>query len=95
VHRFTRPEQLCCWAGLTPRHRESDTTVHRGQITTQGNPLLHWAAVEAVQRIRRRPIGAARVHIGARRGASIGKGDSQEACSGRRPSCPRNSIWSK
>jgi transposase len=73
VHRFTRPEQLCSWAGLTPRHRESDTTVHRGQITKQGNPLLRWAAVEAVQRIRRGPIGAARVHIGARRGPSIGK----------------------
>ncbi len=35
VRRFARPEQLCCWAGLTPRHRESDTTVHRGRITKQ------------------------------------------------------------
>jgi transposase len=34
VTRFGRPEQLCCWAGLTPRHHESDTTVHRGRITT-------------------------------------------------------------
>ena len=72
VHRFTRPAQLCSWAGLTPRHRESDTTVHRGQITKQGNPLLRWATVEAVQRVRRGPIGAARVRIGARRGARIG-----------------------
>jgi hypothetical protein len=28
--RFHRPQQLCSWAGLTPRHRESDTTMHRG-----------------------------------------------------------------
>ena len=39
------------WAGLTPRHRESDTTVHRGPITKQGSTLVRWAAVEAVQRI--------------------------------------------
>ncbi|WP_406036342.1 IS110 family transposase [Micromonospora sp. NBC_00898] len=35
VHRFTRPEQLCSWAGLTPRHRESDTKIRRGRITKQ------------------------------------------------------------
>ena len=47
--------------------------VHRGQITKQGNPLLRWAAVEAVQRIRSGPIGTTRIRVGARRGASIGK----------------------
>jgi transposase len=73
VHRFARPEQLCSWAGLTPRHRESDTTVHRGPITKQGSPLLRWAAVETVQRLGRGPIGATRIHVGARRGANIGK----------------------
>ena len=30
VHRFAGAPQLCSWAGLTPRHRESDTTVRRG-----------------------------------------------------------------
>ena len=35
VTRFSRPEKLCCWAGLTPRHRESDTTVHRRPITNR------------------------------------------------------------
>jgi transposase len=50
VTRFQRPEQLCCWAGLTPRHRESDTKVARGRITKQGSRLLRWAAIEAVQR---------------------------------------------
>jgi hypothetical protein len=36
VHRFAAAPQLCSWAGLTPRHRESDTTVRRGPITKQG-----------------------------------------------------------
>ena len=31
VTRFRPPAQLCSWAGLTPRHRESDTKVRRGQ----------------------------------------------------------------
>jgi transposase len=73
VSRFHRPQQLCSWAGLTPRHRESDTTVHRGRITKQGNPLLRWAAIEAVQRVSRGPAGATRVRVGARRGSNIGK----------------------
>jgi transposase len=36
IHRFAGAPQLCSWAGLTPRHRESDTTVRRGPITKQG-----------------------------------------------------------
>ncbi|MFR9779574.1 transposase [Micromonospora sp. MS34] len=73
VHRFTRPEQLCSWAGLTPRHRESDTKIRRGRITKQGSTLVRWAAVEAVQRVRHGPIAAARARIGEHRGANIGK----------------------
>jgi len=33
VHRFRSAKAVCSWAGLTPRHWESDTTVHRGSIT--------------------------------------------------------------
>ena len=33
IRRFRRPEQLCSWAGLTPRHRESDTKISRGHVT--------------------------------------------------------------
>jgi transposase len=73
VTRFARPEQLCSWAGMTPKHRESDTKVHRGRITKQGSTLVRWAAVEAVQTLREGPIGHARVSIGERRGANIGK----------------------
>jgi len=50
AHRFSSPEALSSWAGLTPRHRESDVHVHRGQITKQGSRIVRWAAVEAAQR---------------------------------------------
>jgi transposase len=73
ITRFAGPAQLCSWAGMTPRHRESDTKVHRGRITKQGNRLVRWAAVEAVQRVHRGAIGAARARIGAHRGANIAK----------------------
>lgn len=73
VHRFTRAEQLYSWAGLTPRHRESDTKIRRGRITKQDSTLVRWAAVEAVQRVQRGPIAATRARIGTNRGANIGK----------------------
>jgi transposase len=50
VTRFPTAPKLCCWAGLTPRHRESDTTVHRGHISKQGSKLVRWAAIEAAQK---------------------------------------------
>jgi len=49
VSRFPSPGHLCSWAGLTPRHRESDVKVARGHITKQGSPALRWATVEAIQ----------------------------------------------
>jgi len=73
VTRFDRPQQLCSWAGMTPRHRESDTKVHRGRITKQGNHLVRWAAVEAVQRLYGGPIGATRARLTERRGTNIAK----------------------
>jgi len=50
VTRFRSPAQLSSWAGLTPKHHESDLTVRRGPITKQGSRLVRWAAVEAAQR---------------------------------------------
>lgn len=73
VGRFSRPQQLCSWAGMTPRHRESDTKIHRGRITKQGNHLVRWAAIEAVQRVYGGAIGAARTRLAERRGANIAK----------------------
>jgi transposase len=52
IDRFSGPDKLACWAGLTPRHRESDTTVRRGPITKQGSRLVRWAAIEAISRSR-------------------------------------------
>ena len=43
ITRFRGPSQLACWAGLTPKHHESDTTVHRGRITKQGSRPVRWA----------------------------------------------------
>lgn len=48
VTRFKSPEALTSWAGLAPRHHESDTKVIRGQITKMGSKLVRWAAIEAV-----------------------------------------------
>lgn len=73
VTRFGQPQHLCSWAGMTPRHRECDTKVHRGRITKQGNHLVRWAAVEAVQRLHGGPIGATRARLTERRGANIAK----------------------
>jgi transposase len=69
VRRFRRPGQLCSWAGLTPRHYESDAKVIRGHCSKQGSRLLRWALTEAVQH---QPEGTkprqARDAIVARRG---------------------------
>ncbi len=74
VSRFDRPEQLSSWAGLTPSHRESDTTVVRGHITKQGSRLLRWAAVEAAMRARGDHIYAADFQrIAERRGRKIAR----------------------
>jgi transposase len=73
VHRFASARHLCSWAGLTPQHHESDTTVHRGRITKQGSRLVRWAAVEAVQRLPAHSrLGATRDRIASRRGRNIG-----------------------
>jgi len=73
VTRFPGPTRLTSWAGLTPKHHESDTAVHRGRITKQGSRLVRWAAVEAVQRAGKDSRhGAHRDRVAARRGRNIG-----------------------
>ena len=42
VTRFPPARQLCSWAGLTPRHRESNDEVRCGRITKQGPVLIRW-----------------------------------------------------
>jgi transposase len=73
VSRFGTAPQLGCWAGLTPKHHESDTHVHRGRITKQGSRLVRWAAVESVKRVGPHSrVGALRDRVADRRGANIG-----------------------
>lgn len=73
VTRFDTAAQLACWAGLTPKHHESDTHVHRGRITKQGSRLVRWAAVESVQMLPARTrAGGMRDRVAARRGRNIG-----------------------
>ena len=65
ITRFDSPKKLCSWAGLTPKHRESDQTVHRGSITKQGSPLVRWAAIETVGNYRAK--GNEKLHADYRR----------------------------
>jgi transposase len=74
ISRFRRPEQLTSWAGLTPKHHESDTKIHRGRITKQGSKLVRWAAIEAVQHIGAHTrLGAYRDAVAERRGRNQAK----------------------
>jgi transposase len=69
ITRFATPARLCSWAGLTPRHRESDTKVSRGHITKQGSPIVRWALVEAIQHVPAgHPLRQRKQDILARRG---------------------------
>ena len=74
VTRFPDARRLASWAGLTPRHRESDTKVRRGHITKMGPALVRWAAIEAVARGRGPSV--LRQHwrsVAERRGNKIGR----------------------
>ena len=74
VTRFPGPRELCSWAGLTPKHHESDTVVRRGSITKQGSRLVRWAACEAVTQARgTSKIQVDRRRIAERRGTGIAK----------------------
>ena len=74
VTRFPNPEALCSWAGLTPKHRESDTKAHRGRITKQGSVLVRWGAIETVAGGHGGPkLRADYRRIAARRGVRIAR----------------------
>jgi transposase len=74
VTRFPTARHLCSWAGLTPKVRDSDETIHRGHITKQGSGLVRWAACEAVARYHGgKPIRPAFKRIADRRGKMIAR----------------------
>ncbi len=68
IGRFATAAQLACWAGLTPRHDESDRRVRRGHISKEGNALVRWAAIEAIQRPCEPAVQAVKDDVLARRG---------------------------
>jgi transposase len=74
ITRFATPDKLASWAGMTPRHRESDTKVRRGSITKQGSRLVRWAAIEAIGKNHSGgDIKDAYARIAARRGRNIAR----------------------
>ena len=73
VTRFQSAPKLTCWAGMTPKHHESDTHVHRGAITKQGSRLVRWAAVESVKVLPKTSrVGQVRERVADRRGRNVG-----------------------
>jgi transposase len=73
VSRFASASKLTCWAGLTPKHHESDTHVRRGRITKQGSRLVRWAAIESVKTVSKgSEVGVLRERVADRRGRNIG-----------------------
>ena len=74
VTRFPGPDRLTSWAGLTPKHRQSDTKVQRLGISKQGSRHVRWAAMEAVARYHGGgKIKADYRRISERRGRNIGR----------------------
>jgi len=73
ITRFSSAPKLACWAGLTPKHHESDTHVHRGRITKQGSRLVRWAAIESVKTVSAGTLtGVLHERVADRRGRNIG-----------------------
>ena len=73
ITRFASADKLTCWAGLTPKHHESDTHVRRGRITKQGSRLVRWAAIESVKTVPKTSlVGVLRERVADRRGRNIG-----------------------
>jgi Transposase IS116/IS110/IS902 family len=73
VTRFASASKLTCWAGLTPKHHESDTHVRRGRITKQGSRLVRWAAIDSVKTVSKTSeVGVLRERVADRRGRNIG-----------------------
>jgi transposase len=72
IGRFVSASKLTCWAGLTPKHHESDTHVRRGRITKQGSRLAGWAAIESVKTVSKTSaVGVLRERVGDHRGRNI------------------------
>jgi len=73
IDRFPSPDRLCSWAGLTPKHRESDFKVQRGGITKQGSRIVRWAAIEAISRGQDTSVAELYERVKERRGTNVAR----------------------
>ena len=74
ITRFSSPDKLCAWAGLTPKEHSSADNVRRGHISKQGSRWLRWVMVEAaVHAFRDVELRQLFVRIARRRGAKIAR----------------------
>lgn len=74
ITRFSSPDKLCSWAGLTPKEHSSADNVRRGHISKQGSRWLRWVMVEAaVHAFRDVELRQLFVRIARRRGAKIAR----------------------
>jgi len=74
VSRFTTPDQLCSWAGLTPTERSSADHTRRGHISKQGSRWLRWVMVEAgCHSLRNAKLRRRYTEIAERRGRKIAR----------------------
>ena len=99
VHRFRNAAALCSWAGLTPKHHESDTTVRRGGVTKQGSRLVRWAVIEGTVRYHggpklapigiRSPSGAANTKRQSRSPARSSRSSTTACATARSVAWPR------
>ena len=74
VSRFSTPDRLCSWAGLTPTERSSADHTRRGHISKQGSRWLRWVLVEAGCHSLRNPELRQRyIEVAERRGKKIAR----------------------
>ena len=67
--RFTNPEQVAAYAGLTPRVRQSGDTDRRGRISKDGSKWLRRILGQAAMKVTRRDEALARFYTRVRRRA--------------------------
>ncbi len=74
VFRFSSPDKLCSWAGLTPREHSCADNVRRGHISKQGSRWLRWVMVEAaVHAFRDVELRQLFLRIARRRGTKMAR----------------------
>jgi transposase len=75
VTRFSSPDRLCSWAGLTPREHSSDAHTRRGHISKQGSRWLRWVLVEAAAHpgLKDPDLRRFRDRIAVRRGRKVAR----------------------